>query len=202
MAAQRHEHRNRRQHGRRQYAGPRRQRQRGGDAERDERRGAQPTGTGSNRIAQRRGSERRTDLFPGPVTRDEHKLRQRRNHRKRQPDRDEQRSRTYTGMGEDINVHDGWAVESAGPVQDRTIEHLGASDKAILANRKLLMRSIESVRRGGALPLIGDGDAVRRLRGPITMDMVGATDTWRNEWRRHDERRRQKSAWAATSVPA
>ena len=30
------------------------------------------------------------------------------------------RTSTYTGMGADINVHDQWAVESMGAIQDRT----------------------------------------------------------------------------------
>ena len=34
-------------------------------------------------------------------------------------------------MGADINVHDQWACESMGAIQDRTREHLGQSDKAI-----------------------------------------------------------------------
>jgi phenylpropionate dioxygenase-like ring-hydroxylating dioxygenase large terminal subunit len=54
-------------------------------------------------------------------------------------DPEEQRALTYTGMGTDINVHDQWAVESMGAIQDRTTEHLGASDKAIIANRRLLL---------------------------------------------------------------
>ena len=40
-------------------------------------------------------------------------------------DAEEQRTSTYTGMGMDINVHDQWAVESMGAIQDRTQEHLG-----------------------------------------------------------------------------
>ena len=44
----------------------------------------------------------------------------------------EQQTATYTGMGSDINVHDQWAVESMGPIQDRTREHLGTADKAIV----------------------------------------------------------------------
>ncbi len=32
----------------------------------------------------------------------------------------EQQTATYTGMGNDINVHDQWAVESMGAIQDRT----------------------------------------------------------------------------------
>src|SRR6202011_2646549 len=43
----------------------------------------------------------------------------------------EQATETYTGMGNDINVHDQWAVESMGAIQDRTREHLGTADKAI-----------------------------------------------------------------------
>jgi phenylpropionate dioxygenase-like ring-hydroxylating dioxygenase large terminal subunit len=55
-------------------------------------------------------------------------------------DAHEQEHETYTGMGADINVHDQWACESMGTIQDRTIEHLGTSDKAISAYRKLFVR--------------------------------------------------------------
>ena len=49
-------------------------------------------------------------------------------------DPEDQRSRTFLGMGEDdINVHDQWAVESMGAIQDRTREHLGTSDKVIIS---------------------------------------------------------------------
>jgi hypothetical protein len=60
----------------------------------------------------------------------------------------EQKHETYTGMGADINVHDQWAVESMGKIQDRTREHLGSSDKAIIAYRKLLRAEIEKVAGG------------------------------------------------------
>jgi hypothetical protein len=52
----------------------------------------------------------------------------------------EQEHETFTGMGADINVHDQWACESMGAIQDRTREHLGQSDKAISAYRKLCVR--------------------------------------------------------------
>ena len=45
-------------------------------------------------------------------------------------DPEEQRTRTFLGMGEDdINVHDQWAVESMGAIQDRTREHLGPATR-------------------------------------------------------------------------
>jgi len=60
----------------------------------------------------------------------------------------EQATATYTGMGADINVHDQWAVESMDPIQDRTREHLGQSDKAIVQYRRLLRQEIEKVASG------------------------------------------------------
>jgi len=50
-------------------------------------------------------------------------------------DPQEQATETFTGMGADINVHDQWAVESMGAIQNRTREHLGTADKAIVQYR-------------------------------------------------------------------
>src|SRR4029079_12223463 len=61
----------------------------------------------------------------------------------------EQEMETYTGMGQDINVHDQWAVESQGAIQDRTREHLSTSDKVIMANRRALLKAIEPAQAGG-----------------------------------------------------
>jgi len=99
-------------------------------------------------------------------------------------DPDEQRTATYTGMGHDINVHDTWAVESAGPIQDRTQEHLGASDRAITAYRRQLLRALD----GGARPMLSEP--------PVAVDTVGSAAGWRDEWRAHAATRRAKSAWA------
>jgi phenylpropionate dioxygenase-like ring-hydroxylating dioxygenase large terminal subunit len=43
----------------------------------------------------------------------------------------EQEHDTYTGMGADINVHDQWACESMGAVQDRSQDHIGHYDKSL-----------------------------------------------------------------------
>ena len=60
----------------------------------------------------------------------------------------EQATATYTGMGMDINVHDQWAMESMGPIQDRTKEHLGQADKAIVQYRRMLREQIERAASG------------------------------------------------------
>lgn len=65
----------------------------------------------------------------------------------------EQQSRTYLGMGEDdINVHDQWAVEGMGRVQDRTKENLGSSDVAIAQYRRWLLDAMDTVSQGKSLP--------------------------------------------------
>ena len=87
-------------------------------------------------------------------------------------DQAEQDTLTYTGMGPDINVHDQWACESPGTIRDRTKEHLGSTDKAITAHRRMLMAAIKKLQ---------NGDASRRglagLRGPIAADAIGASRT-------------------------
>jgi len=109
----------------------------------------------------------------------------------------EQRNLSYTGMGRDINVHDQWAVESPGPIQDRTVEHLGTTDRAIIANRKLLMRAIDGVARGEGAPAQDDGDD----RGLVAIDTIVPTASWQETWRQHDLDRRAQSAWAETPWP-
>jgi phthalate 4,5-dioxygenase oxygenase subunit len=114
----------------------------------------------------------------------------------------EQRTQTFTGMGFDINVHDQWAVESPGPIQDRTREHLGQSDKAIVAYRRLLLGAIEQEARGERpLMVLGEAEAAR-LRGPIAVDGIGPTDGWDRYWPECDAQRRRGSTWAAPADAA
>jgi len=107
----------------------------------------------------------------------------------------EQRTRTYTGMGEDINVHDQWAVESQGRIQDRTREHLGLTDKAIAAYRRLLLSSIKAAADGRRTFMELEADAAARITGPATMDGIGPTDDWQAYWRSVDENRRRSAPW-------
>jgi nitrite reductase/ring-hydroxylating ferredoxin subunit len=107
----------------------------------------------------------------------------------------EQQTRTYTGMGEDINVHDQWAVESLGRIQDRTKEHLGASDKAISAYRRLLKRSIDQVKRGEPPVLAVGADEAARLRGPLTIDGIAANVALATYAADTDRRRREGATW-------
>jgi hypothetical protein len=55
---------------------------------------------------------------------------------------------SFTGMGSNFGVHDAYATESQGSIQDRTNEHLGKTDLAIAAARRLIFRAIADVQAG------------------------------------------------------
>ena len=78
----------------------------------------------------------------------------------------EQEHTTYTGMGTDINVHDQWACESMGAIQDRTEEHLGTSDKAISAYRRLLRQALEQSGKGERPMMVLDAARSREDHRP------------------------------------
>jgi phenylpropionate dioxygenase-like ring-hydroxylating dioxygenase large terminal subunit len=114
----------------------------------------------------------------------------------------EQKHETYTGMGADINVHDQWAVESMGRVQDRTREHLGYSDKAIVEYRRLLREQIERV-EGGLEPLLFlDARHAKAIQGPGAMDGIGPTAGWETYWMEVDVARRRGASWMAPAPAA
>ena len=113
---------------------------------------------------------------------------------------DEQLKATYTGMGNDINVHDQWAVESPGPIQDRTREHLGTTDKGIIAYRKLLVEAIEKNAAGEKPLMVLDESAAGELTGPPSIDGIGPTGTWNDYWQEADMKRRRASTWAGARI--
>ncbi len=112
----------------------------------------------------------------------------------------EQRTQTYTGMGHDINVHDQWAVESQGAIQDRTREHLGTSDKGIALYRRILVEAIEQAGRGERPLMVLDAAEAAQLRGPATVDGIGPKDGWTQFWQEIDARRRQGAPWARSAA--
>ena len=63
-------------------------------------------------------------------------------------DRDVQKQDTFTGIP-GINTQDRAVQESMGAVVDRTREHLGPADKAIITTRQLLMKAARTVLEGG-----------------------------------------------------
>ncbi|MDX3895224.1 aromatic ring-hydroxylating dioxygenase subunit alpha [Pusillimonas sp.] len=118
-------------------------------------------------------------------------------------DANEQMTETYTGMGHDINVHDQWAVESQGPIQDRTREHLAASDKCIYTYRRMLVKAIEATLAGeGKAPMVLSDAEARQVTGPASIDGIGPRNQEKNYWVEADLKRRQESDWASQRLSA
>jgi nitrite reductase/ring-hydroxylating ferredoxin subunit len=107
---------------------------------------------------------------------------------------EEQRDKTFTGMGFDINIHDQFACESQGPIADRTKENLGSTDKGIVLYRRLLM---DAIRKNEAGELKVNSD----FSGPPAIDGIGPTQGIDEYWKEADQRRRKQSQWAGEKPP-
>ena len=110
-----------------------------------------------------RGKE---DLIPGT-----HKLKRNRTN-DYLIDRKIQKTQTFTGI-KGINTQDYALQEGMGPIVDRSKEHLGASDKAIVTLRRLMLEAIRTVERDETPP--GLDPATHRNIRPY--DNVIAGDT-------------------------
>ena len=82
--------------------------------------------------------------------------------------------------------------------QNRIKEHLGTTDKAISAYRRLLLQTISKVEQGEN-DLIGSATEknVGTTRGPIALDVVGPTKDCETIWIDRDTKRRAECPWDA-----
>jgi len=76
-------------------------------------------------------------------------------------DRAKQRTESFTGI-EGINTQDHAIQESMGPIVDRSLEHLGSTDRAVITARRLLVDAMKTVAEGGDPP--GTGDSYYHVR--------------------------------------
>jgi phthalate 4,5-dioxygenase oxygenase subunit len=90
-----------------------------------------------------------TRLGNGPETVDQATFRSRRNRQNNYLlDRQVQKTETFTGI-DGINLQDRAVQESMGSIVDRSKEHLGPADKAVIQARRLLLEAVRTVREGG-----------------------------------------------------
>jgi phenylpropionate dioxygenase-like ring-hydroxylating dioxygenase large terminal subunit len=76
-------------------------------------------------------------------------------------DRKVQRTENFTGIEDYLN-HDSCATESMGAIFDRSREHLGVSDKAVIALRKFLLKAVRNLQEGKEPPhIVRDPDKNR-----------------------------------------
>jgi phthalate 4,5-dioxygenase len=86
-------------------------------------------------------------------------------------DRQVQKAETYSGI-EGVNTQDRAVQESMGPIVDRSEEYLGPADKAIIAMRRLLLQSIQSVQAGNDPPAVDTSYYSLRAVERIVADTV------------------------------
>jgi phenylpropionate dioxygenase-like ring-hydroxylating dioxygenase large terminal subunit len=89
-------------------------------------------------------------LGNGPLDVDQTTFRSRRNRDNNYlQDRKVQRTETFSGI-DGVNVQDRAVQESMGTIVDRSREHLGPADRAVIQARRLLLQAIKAVEVGGA----------------------------------------------------
>ena len=115
---------------------------------------------------------------------------------------EEQMTRTFLGMGEDdINVHDQWACESMGAIQNRTREHLGTTDKVIIANRRMLAKAIDDAAAGSLPPGFANQATASTRFGPDTVDGIAPAQDWQTWSQQTMQGKRDGAPWDA-SIPS
>jgi len=88
-------------------------------------------------------------------------------------DRRRQKSVNYTGV-ETIAAQDQAIQESMGPIASRLNEHLGTSDLAIIAARRLLLNACDDAAQGKA-PL---GSGLERIAARPAEMLLPADESW------------------------
>ena len=100
-------------------------------------------------------------------------------------DRDEMKTETFLGMGKDFVVHDTAATESEGQIYDRTVEHLGYTDRGVIALRKLMFEGIKAVQEGlDPRGVVRDAEENHFPDLVALDDLMSASEEWRGYWTR------------------
>ncbi len=99
-------------------------------------------------------------------------------------DRDEMKTRSFIGMGPNFQVPDLRATNSEGPIQDRTTEHLGYTDKALTAARRQLLAAIRDMQEGNEPPyVLRDADQNHFHHLLAVNEVVPSSVNWKNLWK-------------------
>jgi hypothetical protein len=89
----------------------------------------------------------------------------------------------FCGIGDLNNQQDTALVESAGPIQNHAEEQLGASDKAIIASRRAILKAIRDIQAGREpAHVIRSENANRFPHIRVTSELIPNTANWRQWW--------------------
>jgi phenylpropionate dioxygenase-like ring-hydroxylating dioxygenase large terminal subunit len=100
-------------------------------------------------------------------------------------DRAHMRTEWFSGMGPHFPVHDGYATETQGPIQDRTHEQLGYTDKGIIATRRMLLAAIRGMQAGQEPPHVIRDAASNEFPDLVPPSaVITQEEDWRSYWTR------------------
>jgi hypothetical protein len=99
------------------------------------------------------------------------------------------KTETFIGMGRNFVVHDAFATEGEGPIYDRSVEHLGYTDRGIIKLRQLMLDAIKDVEEGREPLGVARGAAENQYPDLLARDDVLPRDIpWRDHWKKQPER--------------
>jgi hypothetical protein len=100
-------------------------------------------------------------------------------------DRESMKNGNFSGLGTNNLPQDAAMVQSPGAIQNRDEEHLGTTDKAIIANRRAFLKAIKQVEAGGEAPhVIRDPAKARVPEIAVISEIVGGAEDWRSYWKK------------------
>ena len=103
-------------------------------------------------------------------------------HNDYQIDREMQRTKSFTGIW-DFRAQDSMATESMGPIMNRTKEHLGTSDLAIIMYRRQLLKLARDLEQGQE-PFAARGGELFHVR---SLDVVAPSAELDGVLKQHDD---------------
>jgi phthalate 4,5-dioxygenase len=99
-------------------------------------------------------------------------------------DREMQKTYNFTGMPTN-RVQDAAVTESMGPIYDRSKEHLGTSDGAIIYMRRLLIRTAKQLQEGIEPPLLSNADLFLVRPINVTTNEPDLNPLWEQDHAEH-----------------
>lgn len=100
-------------------------------------------------------------------------------------DRESMKNEWFVGMGSLFPVHDVWVTNSQGPIQNRTEEILGYTDKAIVAARLILLRTIRNLQQGKEPRNVNrDPKTVHVHQVAVLSEVISGEEDWKTYWKK------------------